>query len=153
MIDPPQDPNPPDAHDPYPPDAATLHRYTGRPSDVVTLTGYLGAGDTNDTRRLYTDIDQRQWITVDVADIVHRCSECDALTSGRSVVRIKRDAHIVVAEGMPVADYAPTARPDSLSSGAPVFLRPKWPPPPWPPPHRPYLLKYTVVTAEGDGGL
>jgi hypothetical protein len=112
--------------DPYPPDAATLHGYSRERSDLVTIIGYLGAGDSDDTRRLYAELDQSRWITVDVADIVDRHSECDDLTSGRSIVRIRRTARVVASECTPI---------ESIQ---------------WPPPPKHYPLVSGCVMVEGD---
>jgi hypothetical protein len=88
------------------PDAVTLRP---RPADSVALVGYIGEGESAATRRLYESDALERFISIPVADIVDRRSADGGadLTTGQSVVWVRRDATLLSCEPVRASRYEP----------------------------------------------
>jgi hypothetical protein len=105
------------------PDDVTTHGFTDELGDVVALVGYLGEGDSSDRRRLFEDLAFARYLTVDVNDIVGRSSAAGPhdLTSGQSVIYVRRDASLVLCKAVRASQFE--SGPDIQPSSS------KWPRP------------------------
>jgi hypothetical protein len=77
-------------------------------SDTVALSGYLVEGDTNGSRRLYSDPGVEQFVEIGADDIVRPSSAAGDgdPPAGQGVVLVRRDANVVRHESMRASSFA-----------------------------------------------
>jgi hypothetical protein len=94
--------------------------------DAVPLVGLLGEGSTGRSR-LYQDVTFQRWLEIENGDIEGRVSADggDDVTAGQSVIRVRRDARLVLCESVRASTFEASP---GLGDGPdlPVLLR-QWP--------------------------
>ena len=111
------------------PDDITTFDFAQTPSEVVSLIGYLGEGNSSAFYRLYLDESLRQWLTIPANAIAGHYSlgDKDSPTSGQTVVWVHRNQSVVRCESVPVSIYESPPRPVAAARSqaqAQTFLSP-----------------------------
>ena len=66
---------------------------SGKPIDVIRIKGYVGKSDSNDTIRLYLNLNFNEYVEVNKSDIVH-AEETDDIEQGGTCIWINSKAEI-----------------------------------------------------------
>jgi hypothetical protein len=105
----------------FEPDDITDFDFADRPSEVVSLIGYLGKGGSGAFRRLYLNASLRQWLAIPenaIAD-TYSLGGKDAPTEGKTVVWVYRNQSVVRCEAVPVSIFETLPQTDTASGGEP----------------------------------